>query len=146
VSRHVHQARGLKLEDEARWRSVYPAKERHHQPQWLSRFNICLASVIRDTEHGSNNKHSILKLCQHVFVKTHGGWNSSIRIRLFILTSCQLSREEEEAMGEEKEVRKEDQDRINRFSRLHSREKLVEDDLKTMQVSSGHAYSSHCCQ
>jgi prefoldin subunit 4 len=49
-------------------------------------------------------------------------------------------------MGEEKEVRKEDQDRINRFSRLHSREKLVEDDLKTMQVSSGHAYSSHCCQ
>jgi prefoldin subunit 4 len=48
-------------------------------------------------------------------------------------------------MGEEKEVRKEDQDRINRFSRLHSREKLVEDDLKTKQVSSGHAYSSHCC-
>lgn len=37
-------------------------------------------------------------------------------------------------MGQEKEVRKEDQDRINRFSRLHSREKLLEDDLKTKQV------------
>lgn len=41
-------------------------------------------------------------------------------------------------MGDEKEVRKEDQDRINRFSRLHSREKLVEEDLKTKQAS------SHC--
>jgi prefoldin subunit 4 len=39
-------------------------------------------------------------------------------------------------MGEEKEVRKEDQDRINRFSRLHSREKLIEEDLKTKQASS----------
>jgi prefoldin subunit 4 len=38
-------------------------------------------------------------------------------------------------MGDEKEVRKEDQDRINRFSRLHSKEKLVEEDLKTKQVS-----------
>lgn len=38
-------------------------------------------------------------------------------------------------MGEEKEVRKEDQDRINRFSRLHSREKLLEEDLKTKQAS-----------
>jgi prefoldin subunit 4 len=37
-------------------------------------------------------------------------------------------------MGDEKEVRKEDQDRINRFSRLHSKEKLVEEDLKTKQV------------
>lgn len=52
-----------------------------------------------------------------------------------ILTPRQLSKEEEEAMGEEKEVRKEDQDRINRFSRLHSKEKLLEDDLKTKQVS-----------
>lgn len=41
-------------------------------------------------------------------------------------------------MGEEKEVRKEDQDRINRFSRLHSREKLVEEDLKTKQASEDH--------
>lgn len=38
-------------------------------------------------------------------------------------------------MGEEKEVRKEDQDRINRFSRLHSKEKLLEDDLKTKEAS-----------
>ena len=39
-------------------------------------------------------------------------------------------------MGEEKEVRKEDQDRINRFSRLHSREKLIQEDLATKQASS----------
>lgn len=52
-----------------------------------------------------------------------------------ILTCPQLSKEEEEAMGEEKEVRKEDQDRINRFSRLHSKEKLLEDDLKTKEAS-----------
>jgi prefoldin subunit 4 len=38
-------------------------------------------------------------------------------------------------MGDEKEVRKEDQDRINRFSRLHSKEKLVEEDLATKQVN-----------
>merc|ERR1712080_710775 len=49
------------------------------------------------------------------------------------LSRRMLSKEEEEAMGEEKEVRKEDQDRINRFSRLHSKEKLLEDDLKTKQ-------------
>lgn len=46
----------------------------------------------------------------------------------------QLSREEEAAIGEEKEVRKEDQDRINRFSRLHSREKAAEEDLKAKEV------------
>jgi prefoldin subunit 4 len=58
-----------------------------------------------------------------------------IRIQKLLLTYHQLTREEEEAMGEEKEVRKEDQDRINRFSRLHSREKLIEEDLKTKQAS-----------
>lgn len=36
--------------------------------------------------------------------------------------------------GEEVEVRKEDQDRINRFSRLHQRETLLEEKLKTKQV------------
>lgn len=46
----------------------------------------------------------------------------------------QLSREEEEQMGEEKEVRREDQEKINRFSRLHSRQKTLEDELKAKQV------------
>ncbi|KAF2160955.1 hypothetical protein M409DRAFT_70042 [Zasmidium cellare ATCC 36951] len=36
-------------------------------------------------------------------------------------------------MGEEKEVRREDQEKINRFSRLHSRHKLLEDELKAKQ-------------
>jgi hypothetical protein len=98
--------------------------------------------VIRDTEPGSNSKHSIPEFCQHVFVKTHGESGWSLWIRIFTLTRYQLSREEEEAMGEEKEVRKEDQDRINRFSRLHSRERLVEDDLKTKQASFDHVFGA----
>ncbi|KAK4504644.1 hypothetical protein PRZ48_002605 [Zasmidium cellare] len=50
-----------------------------------------------------------------------------------MLSRRMLSREEEEQMGEEKEVRREDQEKINRFSRLHSRHKLLEDELKTKQ-------------
>ena len=46
----------------------------------------------------------------------------------------QLSREEEEAVGEEKEVRKVDQERINRFSRIHTRHKAFEEELKAKQV------------
>ncbi|KAL2112032.1 hypothetical protein VUR80DRAFT_8709 [Thermomyces stellatus] len=37
---------------------------------------------------------------------------------------------EEEAAGEEVEVRREDQDKINKFSRLSSREQVLEDELK----------------
>ncbi|CAO1599299.1 hypothetical protein XANCAGTX0491_003031 [Xanthoria calcicola] len=43
-----------------------------------------------------------------------------------------LSREEEAAVGrDDLEVRREDQDKINKFSRLHQREMLLEDDLKS---------------
>ncbi|PGH12030.1 hypothetical protein AJ79_04539 [Helicocarpus griseus UAMH5409] len=43
-----------------------------------------------------------------------------------------LSKEDEAAAGsEEMEVRREDQEKINRFSRLHQRETLLEDQLKT---------------
>lgn len=42
----------------------------------------------------------------------------------------QLSKEDEEAAGDEIEVRREDQDKINRFSRLHQRELGIEDELK----------------
>ncbi|KAI0882648.1 prefoldin subunit 4 [Annulohypoxylon maeteangense] len=37
---------------------------------------------------------------------------------------------EDEAAGEEVEVRREDQDKINKFSRLHQRELGLEDELK----------------
>lgn len=46
----------------------------------------------------------------------------------------QLSREEEDSIGEEKEVRREDQEKINRFSRLHSREQTLEGELKAKVV------------
>ncbi|KAK3344799.1 Prefoldin subunit-domain-containing protein [Neurospora tetraspora] len=41
-----------------------------------------------------------------------------------------LSKEDEEAAGDEIEVRREDQDKINRFSRLHQRELGIEEELK----------------
>ncbi|KAL8688743.1 MAG: hypothetical protein Q9218_005419 [Villophora microphyllina] len=42
-----------------------------------------------------------------------------------------LSKEDEVAVGkDEKEVRREDQDKINKFSRLHQRETLLEEELK----------------
>ncbi|KAE8160709.1 Prefoldin subunit-domain-containing protein [Aspergillus caelatus] len=45
-----------------------------------------------------------------------------------------LSKEEEvSAAGEENEVRREDQEKINRFSRLHQRETLLEEQLKAKQ-------------
>ncbi|KAI4731647.1 Prefoldin, subunit 4 [Aureobasidium sp. EXF-10728] len=44
-----------------------------------------------------------------------------------------LSKDEE---GEETEVRREDQDKINRFSTLHQKEKLLQAELKTKEVLS----------
>ncbi|KAK7948698.1 Gim complex component GIM3-like protein [Apiospora aurea] len=41
-----------------------------------------------------------------------------------------LSKEEEVAAGDEVEVRREDQDKINKFSRLHQKELNIEEELK----------------
>lgn len=51
----------------------------------------------------------------------------------------QLSKEDEDVAGNEVEVRREDQDKINRFSRLHQRELTIQEELKTknVRVSSG---------
>ncbi|KAK4205722.1 Prefoldin subunit-domain-containing protein [Triangularia verruculosa] len=46
------------------------------------------------------------------------------------LSRRMLTKEEEDAVGDEIEVRREDQDKINKFSRLHSRELIIEDELK----------------
>lgn len=51
------------------------------------------------------------------------------------MSSAQLTKEDEEAAGDEVEVRKEDQDKINKFSRLHQRELLIEEELSTKNVS-----------
>ncbi|KAM3463349.1 hypothetical protein MY5147_002583 [Beauveria neobassiana] len=50
-----------------------------------------------------------------------------------LLQRRMLSKEEENA-GQEVEVRREDQDKINRFSRLHQRELLLEEELKAKNV------------
>ncbi|KAK8129790.1 prefoldin subunit [Apiospora kogelbergensis] len=41
-----------------------------------------------------------------------------------------LSKEEEVAAGDEVEVRREDQDKINKFSRLHQKELNIEEELR----------------
>ncbi|ROW10758.1 hypothetical protein VPNG_05041 [Cytospora leucostoma] len=41
-----------------------------------------------------------------------------------------LTKEDEQAVGDEVEVRREDQDKINKFSRLHQRELKYEEGLK----------------
>jgi hypothetical protein len=55
-----------------------------------------------------------------------------------------LTKEEEDAMGPEVEVRREDQDKINKFSRLHQHELSIEEDLKTKNVSSSPGYTMRC--
>lgn len=40
-------------------------------------------------------------------------------------------------MGDEVEVRREDQDKINKFSRLHQRELSIEEELKVKNVRNG---------
>lgn len=58
-----------------------------------------------------------------------------VDILIQALTSFQLSREDEAGIGKEDlEVRREDQDKINSFSRLHQREILLEEDLKSKAV------------
>lgn len=44
-----------------------------------------------------------------------------------------LSKEEEGEVGPDAEVTKEDQDKINSFSRLHNRERLLEEELQGKQ-------------
>ena len=44
---------------------------------------------------------------------------------------CKLSKADEAAVGQDDlEVRREDQDKINKFSRLHQREMALEDAVK----------------
>ncbi|KAI4122918.1 MAG: hypothetical protein LQ338_005551 [Usnochroma carphineum] len=58
----------------------------------------------------------------------------------FSMQRRMLSQQDEEAVGnEELEVRREDQDKINKFSRLHQRETLLEEELKSKAVSGLHS-------
>ena len=52
------------------------------------------------------------------------------------LTRPKLTREDEAAVGaEDIEVRRVDQEKINKFSTLHQKESALEDELKSKQVS-----------
>ncbi|TGO37610.1 hypothetical protein BHYA_0093g00360 [Botrytis hyacinthi] len=59
-------------------------------------------------------------------------WEFFHNITTAIMQRRMLSKEDEAAVGaDEVEVRREDQDKINRFSRLHQREIGLEDELKS---------------
>lgn len=45
-----------------------------------------------------------------------------------------MSKADEEAAGDEVEVRREDQDKINKFSRLHQRELVLQEELDSKNV------------
>lgn len=52
------------------------------------------------------------------------------------LTAVKLSKSDEAELGrDELEVRREDQDKINKFSKLHQRETALEDELTTKAVN-----------
>jgi hypothetical protein len=53
------------------------------------------------------------------------------------LTRRQLTKDEEaSAQNEDLEVRREDQEKINRFSSLHQKEEIIEEELRTKIVQS----------
>lgn len=52
--------------------------------------------------------------------------------------SAQLTKADEATAGDEVEVRREDQDKINKFSRLHQRELNIQEQLKAKTVSTIH--------
>jgi hypothetical protein len=52
-----------------------------------------------------------------------------------VLNLCPQLSKEDEAATEDIEVRREDQEKINKFSRLHQRESVLEEQLKQKQVS-----------
>ncbi|KAK1986381.1 Prefoldin subunit-domain-containing protein [Colletotrichum cereale] len=52
-----------------------------------------------------------------------------------MLSRRMLTKADEESVGDEVEVRREDQDKINKFSRLHQRELIIEEELKNKSVS-----------
>ncbi|GJD04659.1 prefoldin subunit 4 [Colletotrichum higginsianum] len=47
-----------------------------------------------------------------------------------MLSRRMLTKADEESVGDEVEVRREDQDKINKFSRLHQRELIIEEELR----------------
>lgn len=62
-------------------------------------------------------------------------WQEFPRIDVtWLISALQLTKEDEEAAGDEIEVRREDQDKINKFSRLHQHELLYEEELKDKNV------------
>lgn len=55
----------------------------------------------------------------------------------------QLTKADEATAGDEVEVRREDQDKINKFSRLHQRELNIQDELKAKMVQTASPFRFH---
>lgn len=99
-------------------------------PSSLIVFAPTASMIWRHLEIYNSSRHHKRKN-NHDDVKTNGKHGFSIQSRDCKLITSQLSKEEE---GEETEVRREDQDKINRFSTLHQKEKLLQAELKTKEV------------
>jgi hypothetical protein len=96
---------------------------------------------------GSRAKEALIP---HIsFVKHHTTKDDKMQRRMVGIIPCssnpadtranpipvpQLTKEDEQAVGDEVEVRREDQDKINKFSRLHQRELKYEEELKAKSV------------
>lgn len=62
------------------------------------------------------------------------------------MTLLQLTKEEEAAVGKDEiEVSRADQDKINKFSRLHQRESVLEEELRLKAVRSSSINSFSRC-
>jgi hypothetical protein len=72
---------------------------------------------------------------QRRMVGLHTPGSRILRAQKLMSSQSQLSKEDEVAAGgEEVEVRRDDQDKINKFSRLHQREINLEEELKSKHV------------
>lgn len=126
-----------------------PSNGRHLQNSASNHLTLCprtvpaIRSVSPDLGHETLSLIPLQQLHQLAATQdaeTHG--RSLLRpcafsrlLQLTLLLS-QLSKEDEEATGDETEVRREDQDKINKFSRLHQRELKYEEELKLKNVRS----------
>jgi hypothetical protein len=64
-----------------------------------------------------------------------GGMKFCVVFGELALTRRQLTKDEEaSAQNEDLEVRREDQEKINRFSSLHQKEEIIEEELRTKIV------------
>lgn len=111
---------------------------------------ICLILIFKRTEIHTVEEESNRRSDPRNDIPSHG---ESYPLYAFAMSISEtnyrlkLSKEDESSNSEENEVRREDQEKINRFSSLHQRELVLEQLLKGKQVyiSPFFFFFSRCC-